>query len=180
MAKRIPRTHPDYRPRSYWKGEPDAAVVAGIRDVVEREEILAKWQAGNLTDDDGDQLGAVTVVRIELQSVHNDVIDLLAIPQPDGKIRLVWRDDYESEFEQPLEIINQPMSQAEMISFIQGTNQGNKFVLPLCYNKFNLENDAEMTAEELRSFTRLESRFYPGLRIWFGQILEEWINTLDF
>ncbi len=153
--------------------------MAGIRDEEERHRVLEAWRAGNLQNEDGEFLGAVTVVRILLESVHGDVIDLLAIPLPGGRIRLLWQDEYESVFTQPFGIIDQPLTQAEMIRFIEGSFLDGDRALPLCYNEYNLENDPEMSDEELRGFTRLESRFYPGISIWFGEILEQWIGTRE-
>ena len=180
MAQRIPRTHPDHRPDSYWrKGDPEAAVVAGIRDEEDRHRVLEAWRAGNPLNKDGEFLGAVTVVRILLGSVHGDVIDLLAIPIPGGRIKLLWQDEYESGFTQPFEIVDRPLTQAEMIRFIEGSCLDGDRALPLCYNEYNLENDPEMIDEELRGFTRIESKFYPGLSAWFGEILEQWISTRE-
>jgi hypothetical protein len=179
MATRIPKNHPDYRPKSYWRGgDPIKCVLTGIRDTNEREEVLANWKSGNLQDKDGAFLGAVSIVSILLESVNGDVITLEAVPLPDGRIKLVWQDNYGSAFTQPFDTADQPLTLGEMIRFIEASSQGVGFILPLCYTQYNFENDPEMTIDELMDFTDLESGFYPGLANWFFEILSEWICSL--
>ncbi len=116
--------------------------------------------------------GEVPIVRIDLESTTFDVIELRARPFPGGKISLRWVDEYETEFDMPAELIEQPMSFGDLLNFIQdcGIDEMGKF--PLVYNEMNYQGGSDV--EDLRDFTSVSSDFYPELHPWAEGLFREW------
>jgi hypothetical protein len=122
--------------------------------------------------------GEVTIVRIDLESTTHDVIELRARPLPNGKIKLRWLDEYESEFlhEPYPDVIDQPFSFKELKDFIEATCPSEGDALPLAYNLGNCQDESASQAENYRYFTSFESEFYPELSDWVKQVVDAWIE----
>lgn len=118
----------------------------------------------------------VTIVRINLQSTTYDVIELRARRLPGGKIALRWVDEYDTEFIQPVQAIDQPFSFGELIDFItkSGPAKSSWGLFPLIYNVLN--NEDLYDAESLREFTTFDSDYYPDLISWCATEVDKWIQ----
>lgn len=117
--------------------------------------------------------GTAVIATISLRSTTADVIELRARALATGGIEVKWVDEYEGEFEQPTDRIEEPFTFKELIEFIEGTSI-EIGCLPLCYNS-NL-CACGMEADELREFTSLSSTFYPKLSVWFDEEVRVWVD----
>lgn len=188
--------------------DPLAEILANVSGKARREMIRDFWNAGaidqledTLLKDDlnfeareslgrihpffmgGEYLpqrlpGESTIVRVELESTTHDVIELRARPLPNGKIKLRWLDEYESDFshEPYPDVIDQPFSFMELKDFIEATCPNEGEPLPLCYNIGNCCDGNAADADGLRHFTRFDSEFYPQLFDWAEQVVDDWIQ----
>ena len=194
--------------RYWEHNDPLAEILANVSGKARREMIRDFWNAGaidqiedTLLKDDlnleareslgrihpffmgGEYLpqrlpGEVTIVRIDLESTTHDVIELRASPLPNGKIKLRWLAEYESEFshEPYPDVIDQPFSFKVLNDFIEATCPNDLDALPVAYNKANCPDGSYPQAESLRYFTSFESDFYPELSGWVKQVVDEWIE----
>ncbi|MDQ3545720.1 MAG: hypothetical protein M3429_04250 [Verrucomicrobiota bacterium] len=97
------------------------------------------------------------IARIELESTTSDVISIRAVPDPAG-FRYCIVDEYETDFEQPFETSERPLTLKELIDFIDGSGlpefDGG---LTLAYNNANVQDSDRAS---LRHFTTITSGFY--------------------
>jgi hypothetical protein len=194
----------DFRPESYWEAtEPLAAILRNVKGTNRRQMIIDYWKAGkldelekpllsdSLDDDQRTRLGqlhpsfmggeylpdyqpnAVEIARIELNSTTSDVISIRAAPDPKG-IRYRIEDEYETEFEQPFETSQHPLSLKELIEFITNSRDSRlEGSLALAYNIMNAEDSGR---EEMRYFTTISSDFYPQLYEHFEHVFDDWVR----
>lgn len=192
--------------------DPLAQILAGVSGKARRAMIKDFWEAGNLEQMEdallNDELepeqrtrlgqihpffmggeylpqrlaGEVTIARIDLESTTYDVIELRARPLHDGRIKLRWVDEYDSEFShKPYpDVIDQPFSFKEIKDFIRSTrpHPDLEAPLPLAYNVGNLTWGTSGEAENLRCFTRFSSEFYPELASWAKEAVNAWIQEI--
>ena len=192
--------------------DPLAEILAGVSGKARRQMIRDFWNTGRIEDleesllkdelDDDEKaslsrihpffmggeylpdrlLGEVTIVCIDLESTTHDVIELRARPLHDGRIKLRWVDEYDSEFSHDPypDVIDQPLSFKELKDFIRSTrpHPDLEAPLPLAYNVGNLTCGTSSEAENLRFFTRFSSEFYPGLATWAKEAVDAWIQGL--
>lgn len=162
--------------RDYWEAgkidELDETLLQDSIDGVQRhslEMIDPTFMGGEYLSDLEEN--EMEIVRIELESTTSDVISIRAAPDPAGlRYRIV--DEYQTEFEQPFETSEGPLTLKELIDFINGSGlpefDGG---LALVYNNANVQ-DSDRSA--LRHFTTITSGFYPQLHVHFERVFDEW------
>ena len=117
--------------------------------------------------------GEVEIARIELQSTTADVISVRAQP---ANIRMVYSicDEYDSTFTVLPASSVCPLTLAELIGMID--NAGFRESLGIDYTVRNYEGGTR-TAERLellKTFTRVESIFYPQITLHYRRLVQSW------
>jgi hypothetical protein len=115
----------------------------------------------------------VEIARIDLQSTTSDVISIRARREPgDELIHYRVVDEYDAPFEIQPESSSAPLTQGELISLLDGTNDGEEGGLAHCYNIMNFNGMGE--AERLRHFTTVTSTVYPDLFDHYDAEHQKW------
>ena len=180
--------------------DPLEAILEGVKGVARRKAIRNAWDNGNLeklsdlvlkgklNDQERSSLGKLhpslmggeylpdyepgqtTIVRILLQSVTIDVIELRARPQPDGTFRLKWIDEYNGlfrfDYDRHIEF-DLPLTFEELVDYIDNS-YCDMVHLPLGYNEENAKYESgDNYLNTLRHFTSVSSPFYPNLGAFY-------------
>jgi len=127
------------------------------------------------------KIGEEEIVRVQLASITSDAISVRARPVSGG---IAWRavDEYQESGEYVLTpaLSGGPLSVAELIGMLETatyTDWDLEGGLLLGWNNYNLEGSG--SAEELRGFTTIESRFYPGLGPHCERAFDDWVVERD-
>jgi hypothetical protein len=115
--------------------------------------------------------GEVEIARVELQSTTGDVISIRA--SKDGE-RIAYSvvDEYETEFHVSPRSSAKPLTLKQVIHLIDNAEGGES--LALCYTQMNYSGDSLENLDAIKSFTRVESLFYPQLNLHCEQLLDLW------
>jgi len=200
--KKFKNINYDFRPDSYWEvADPLAAILQNVKGSNRRKMIIDYWEAGkvdeleksllvDLDDDQRNRLGQihpsfmggeylpdyqpheVEIARIELASTMADVISVRAAPDPAG-IRYRTEDEYETEFQQPFETSQQPLTLKELTEFI--TNSRHPELEGSLALAYNIMNGDDSDRADLRHFTTVTSAFYQQLHDHFERVFEDWV-----
>ena len=194
-----------FRPSSYSEPQdPLETILLNVKGTNRRKMIRDYWKAGKLEELDEKhlldsldeeqrrKLGRIhpsfmggeylpdleasgnEIARIELESTTSDVISIRVSPDPVG-FRYCIVDEYETEFEQPFETSERPLTLEELVEFINrsGTPETTEYdgSLALVYNEVNAQDSDRAS---LRHFTTITSAFYPQLYEHFERVFDEW------
>lgn len=120
----------------------------------------------------------VEVVRIDLDSVTADVIQVRARRGPDGiHYRVV--DEYETPFLPPLARTASPLSLAELIDLIDETRVEGESQVGLTdhYREMNFRHRTDSV--ELLDFVKVSSAFYPELARYYDDRATDWAQRAE-
>jgi hypothetical protein len=118
-------------------------------------------------------LSEVEIARIDLQSTTADVISIRARREPGNELihyRVI--DEYDTPLEIKPATSSAPLTQGELISLLDTTNDGEEGGLAHCYNIMNFNGMGE--AEPLRHFTTVTSTVYPDLFDHYDAEHQQW------
>jgi hypothetical protein len=202
MSKPFDDIDYDFRPQSYWDiSDPLAAILVNVKGTRRRQMIRDYWEAGAIDALEKDLLldclseeqrnglakihpsfmggeylpdyaeGEVEIARIELESTAADVVSIRA-DQDGGRIAYSIVDEYETQFTVSPLHSDQPLTLSELIAMLDvardGASLGTSFTTGN-YSGHSLEN-----LNKIRSFTRVESVFYPQLNPHYEKLLDLW------
>jgi hypothetical protein len=107
----------------------------------------------------------------ELESTTADVISIRAKKRGD-QIAYSIIDEYDSDFNVSPKTSRKPLTLAQLIGLIDGgTEEGS---LAICYTVGNYSGDSLEDLDAIKSFTRVESLFYPQLNMHYEKVLDLW------
>ena len=135
------------------------------------EFLHPSWMGGEYLPELGPT--EIEIARIELQSTTSDVISIRARREPGDELihyRIV--DEYDATFQIQPETSSAPLTQGELISLLDNTNDGEDGGLAHCYNIMN--NNELSDPESLRHFTTVSSTIYPDLFNHYDAEHEKW------
>jgi hypothetical protein len=202
MNKRFDNIDYDFRPQSYWEvSDPLGAILVNVKGRRRREMILDFWEAGAIDQLEKDLLldsldekqrnglakihpsfmggeylpdyaeGETEIARIELESTMADVISIRAKKDRD-RIAYSIVDEYETVFTISPSHSDKPLTFSELISLIDGGWEDG--LLGIYYTQMNYSGNSLEDLEAIRSFTRVESLFYPQLNLHYEKLLDLW------
>ena len=118
----------------------------------------------------------VEIARISLKSVTSDQISIRACGW-DGDIQYRVVDEYETEYQLPIENSHEPLTLTELIMLIDQTNHSfNETGSGLI--RYHWDRNTGFTdPEEAIDFVSVESAFYPGLTTFFAAEARRWLET---
>jgi hypothetical protein len=202
MKKRVSNINYEFRPKTYWDvSDPLGAILVNVKGTRRREMIRDFWEAGAIDQLERDllldclseeqriglgkihpsfmggeylpdyQKGEVEIARIELQSMTADVISIRA--KKDGeRIAHSIVDEYETVFNVSPTHSDKPLTLSELIAMLDvargGASVGTSFTTGN-YSGRSIED-----LNRIRSFTRVESVFYPQLNLHYKKLLDVW------
>ena len=118
--------------------------------------------------------GEVEIARVSLKSTTGDQISVRACKQGDT-IRYRVVDEYESDFELPIEESERPFSLGEMIDFVDRAEQtGYDYTGGLIQIYWEDPFGSYGSIEERLDFVSAESGFYPELKSYYEELGEAW------
>jgi hypothetical protein len=204
-VKRFKGIDYEFRPQSYWDiSDPLEAILKNVKGTQRRQMIRDYWEAGrieelfdtHLLDELGEEQrsrlgqihpsfmggeylphyewGQIEIARVELQSTTSDVISIRASKEGE-RIAYSVVDEYETEFHVSPRSRAKPLSQAQLIDLIDNAGGGES--LALCYTMMNSSGSCIEDLDAIRSFTRVESLFYPQLNLHYEQVLNFWYEN---
>ena len=115
--------------------------------------------------------GEVEIARIELESTTADVISIRASKEGE-RIAYSVVDEYETEFHVSPPSSAKPLTLKQVIHLIDDAEGGES--LALCYTQMNYSGDSLDDLDAIKSFTRVESLYYPHLNLHYEQLLDLW------
>jgi hypothetical protein len=201
--KRFKNIDYEFRPNSYWDPleNPLLAILKNVKGSWRRRMIQDYWEAGRieelsrdlladeLPEERRERLGQINpgfmggeylppyrndeveIARIELESTTTDVISVRARKTGD-RIEYSVYDEYETDFNiSPLSSAK-PLSLDQLIGLIDKAG-GNKS-LALRYTIMNYSGRSLEDLDRIRSFSRVESVFYPQLNLHYEKLIDLW------
>jgi hypothetical protein len=201
--KRFENIDYEFRPKSYWDplDDPLLAILKNVKGMRRRQMIREYWEAGaieelekhllrdGLSEEDrtglgkihpsfmgGEYLpdyagGQVEIARVELESTTSDVISVRARRTGD-RIEYSICDEYETEFDVSPQSSAKPLTLAQLIGLID--KAGGDESLALCYTIMNYSGRSLEDLNRIRSFSRVESVFYPQLNLHYEKLIDLW------
>ena len=117
----------------------------------------------------------VEIARISLKSVTSDQISIRASGQ-DGDIQYRVVDEYETEYQLPIENSHEPLTLTELIMLIDQTNHSfNESGSGLI--RYHWDRNTNFTdPEEVIDFVSIESAYYPELCTYYEQEADQWLE----
>jgi hypothetical protein len=192
----------DFRPKSYWDvPDPLGAILVNVKGTRRRQMIRDYWEAGVIVELEKDLLhdclseeqrnrlgkihpsfmgveylpdyteGETEIARIELESTTADVISVRATK--DGE-QLAYSivDEHKTQFIVSPSHTDRPLKLSELISLIDGGMlQGS---LGIHYTQMNYSGRSLEDLDGIRSFTHVDSVFYPQLNLHYEKLLDLW------
>jgi hypothetical protein len=160
--------------------ELDAAFMAddvGHDDRIALGRLHPSWMGGEYLPDY--RPGEVEIARIVLESVLQDVVSIRARRRGKDR-RILYRvvDEYESEFHFSPRSSRQPLTQGQLVRFIDTLENGAAPLEDRTYIGNILYHDDCLPVEELARFVTVESLFYPTLGEHFRAVTWELARAL--
>ena len=116
----------------------------------------------------------VEIARVSLKSTTFDQISVRARGDGDH-IHLLVEDEYETEFEQLVNKVTQPLSLGEFIEFLNGTDHPDDIYSGgLVFSHWNFLDDEHYHPAECVDFATIESAFYPELESYYLEYGKAW------
>jgi hypothetical protein len=202
INKRFDNIDYDFRPQSYWQiSDPLGAILVNVKGKRRRKMIRDFWEAGAigelerdllvdcLSEEQRDRLGKihpsfmggeylpdytegeVEIARIELESTMADVISVRARQEAE-QIAYSIVDEYETEFTVSPTHSGKPLTLGELVSLIDGGMEEGS--LGIYYTQMNYTGESLEDLNRIRSFTRVESVFYPQLTLHYEKVRDLW------
>jgi hypothetical protein len=116
----------------------------------------------------------VEIARITLASVTGDQISIRAT-RLDGTICYSVVDEYETEYALPASQSAEPLTMAELVALIDGTEHPDDSSCGgLVKSHWNFMDSEGASAGEAIRFVQVESGFYPGLSAHYAREARKW------
>jgi len=118
--------------------------------------------------------GSAEIARIGLASVTSDQIALYARRTTEG-IRYSFADEYGHRIDQPFHLREEPLCLGELIDLIDASYYEDA----ICEGGMvfgHLDANYDGDDDGLRSFVRVESAFYPGLKPYYEGAIDRWLT----
>src|SRR4051794_5344828 len=128
------------------------------------------WPAGGAPEE------GVAVAHITLDSVLGDVMSVIAVPAPGGRIRFCVLNDEGGEPVGPLaETADGPLSLRELIDLIDGVKLGEGLELGLVYGTLHMNDLVGTGRPEDTSFISVGSEIYDDLWAHYDAQIRTWV-----
>ena len=122
--------------------------------------------------------GETEIARIVLASTLQDVISLRARRTRTGLLRYSIVDEYQGAFRSPRLPARTPLTLGELVDWIDQARllgaRDDGYGLGLLYTAAN--HDEGETADEIETFTTVDSDLYPSLRDHYARLSSEWVT----
>jgi hypothetical protein len=115
------------------------------------------------------------IARVELDSTTSDVISVRARWEDDCYWYFVV-DEYENEFNVPVESSTEPFTLRELIEFLNGAKEVNEPTTGLAtlYAEVNIECGSSL--EDMLNFQSVSSDVYPELEAYYEKYIPEYLS----